>query len=360
MMLDTGQIPLNGEALLWYRQGLAALTVEEYDRAIACYEKVLEIRSDLYEIWYERGLALENWGYYAQAVASFDRALSLCRTKQTTIEIWLDRGNALQYGLGEYWDAIACYDQMLTLDPQHELAWQNRGNAYLYGLSQPEMAITNYDRALSINAQNELAWRNRASALVELQRFTEAVASYDRALELKPDDEVAWHGRNLASERSGLVYPLPTTNRAWCGSGLCNSTFIEGETETKVTFSSDLTFIREIPLVPQGQPVLVVQDDRGSRKVLLEREQYTIGRDPKNDIQLHSKFASRHHAVLKKMTPANGKHCYEIVDGDLTGKPSTNGLMINGQKGRSRELNSEDVVVFGPQVQVTYQVSYDD
>lgn len=354
-MLDTGQLPLSGEALLWFRQGLAAAAAEEYERSVSFYNKVLEVRPDFYEAWYERGLALENWGYYTEALLSFDRALSLRPHKLAASSIWHDRGNALQYGLGNYLDAMACYDRALQLHPDHELAWQNRGNALLYGLNRPEDAIACYDRTLQINPENYLAWRNRGNALIELRRYPEAIASYDRALAINPDDEIAWHARNLASERSGLMHKLPTTNTAWHGSG--DSTFIEGETDGKAKDPSDLTTTTEISSLGLGQPMLVIEDDWGRREILLEREQYLLGRDTAADIQLFSKFVSRQHAVLTKVLKEDGHSHYQIVDGNLDGKPSTNGLLINGQKCRTRNLRSDDLVVFGPGVQAIYQVA---
>lgn len=357
-MLDTGQIPLSGEALLQFRQGLGAASAGEFERAIAFYDRTLELRPDFYEAWYERGLAQESLGDYAQAIDSFDCALKRCSRKSAIVEIWQNRGDALQYGLGEYEAAIACYDQILTLDSANELAWQNRGNALLYGLTRPEDAIACYDRTLRLNPASALAWRNRGNALVELLRYPEAIASYDRALALQPDDEISWQARSMASDRSGLIYPMPTTNPVWQrGSGFSDSTFIEEATDAKITYSSDLSVAREVTSVPQGQPMLVVEDDWGRREILLEREQYQVGRDPKNDIQLNSKFVSRHHAVLTRSLRPDNTEVYRIVDGDREGKLSTNGLLINGQKCRSRELIAEDVVVFGPHVQATYQVA---
>lgn len=354
-MLDTGQLPLTGDALAWFRQGLAAAAAEAYEQAVACYNKVLQTRPDFYEAWYERGLALESWGYYREAIASFDRALSLCRRKDSVSDIWHDRGNALQYGLGNYLDAISCYDQALELNPNHERVWHNRGNALLYGLSRPEDAIACYDRTLQINSENSLAWRNRGNALLEVRRYPEALASYDRALAINPEDEIAWHARTLASERSGLLEKLPTTNPAWYG--LSDPTFIEAQTDTKVTFSSDLSATSEIEALPLGQPMLILQDDWGRREILLERDRYQIGRDSSNDIQLYSKFVSRQHAVLTRTTHDDGTCLYQLVDGNLDGKPSTNGLLVNGQKCRSCKLRSEDLIVFGPGVQATYRLA---
>jgi len=355
-MLDTSQLPLSGEILLWYRQGLAASAAGNYERATYCYEVVLESYPDFYEAWYERGLALEHQGYYTDAIASFDRALTLEPKDKVACEIWHDRGNALQYGLGDYLSAIACYDKALQLRSDHEQVWQNRGNALLYGLSQPEQALACYTQVLMINTDNPLAWRNRGNALMELRRYEDAIASYNRSLSIQPDDEVSRQGCYLAAERAGLSDRQPTTNPIWYTTGYHTQTFIEGDVNRAIAPPenppSDATL-----LVEQGCPNLVVEDDWGRREILLELDQYTIGRDPKSDICLHSRFASRQHAILLRVNQEDGTSCYQVVDGNLDGKPSTNGLLINGQKHRMHTLNPEDTIVFGPSVRAIYRLT---
>lgn len=354
-MLDTGQIPLSGDALLSFQRGLAEAGSGNFEQAIAYFDRVLEVRADFYEAWYERGLALELSGCYQDAVASFDRALSLRPKGDVACKIWHDRGNALQYGLGDYAGAIASYDRALKLAPNSELVWQNRGNALLYGMSQAERALRCYARVLSINPENDLAWRNRGNALMELRCYGDAIASYDRALSIKPNDEISWQARNLASERSGLNYPQPVTNPVWYG--LSNPTFLEAETNSQIAFSSDCVPTDELASASQGQPLLVIEDDWGRRELLLELDRYVIGRDSNSDICLHSKFVSRQHAVLVKVTAEDGKFIYRIIDGTPEGNPSTNGLLINGQKQLAWDLRPGDAIVFGPQIRAIYSMS---
>lgn len=357
IMLDTGQIALGKGALALFRQGLAAAAKNCFEEAVCFYDQVLELQADCFEVWYERGLALEAQGNYREAIANYDRALSLTNSRDCVCEIWHNRGNAFQYGLGDYTQAIACYDQALKLHPDHEIIWQNRGNALLYGLSLPEDALACYKRALAINSNNVLALRNQGNALVELRRYDEAIASYDRALEIKPDDQISWHARSLAAEKTGLKDRQPTTNPAWLNSGFDGDpTFVEGDSDSTVIFASKHTATSELIPGGQGQPMLMIEDDWGRREVLLEREQYIIGRDPKADICLHSQFVSRQHAVLTRQTKLDGTVAYHIVDGNPSGKASTNGLLINGQKSKKAVLHPNTVIVFAPKVVATYQL----
>lgn len=104
---------------------------------------------------------------------------------------------------------------------------------------------------------------------------------------------------------------------------------------------------------PEGH-VLIVQDDRGRHRFVLDRELYSIGRDHDCDIRLFSQFVSRHHATLMRVEGEDGHDAYRIVDGNLKGKLSSNGLLINGQKHQSYELQNEEEIVFGPNVKAIY------
>ncbi len=106
------------------------------------------------------------------------------------------------------------------------------------------------------------------------------------------------------------------------------------------------------------QHLLIVEDRDGRRTHALSSPKYFIGRDLANDICLNSQFASRYHAMLLRV-PADkeGDYFYRILDGDLEGKPSTNGLVINGQKMTAHQLKPGDVVSFGPDAKAIYRTT---
>ncbi len=101
--------------------------------------------------------------------------------------------------------------------------------------------------------------------------------------------------------------------------------------------------------------LLIVEDEKGRRSVTLNEEAYSIGRDRNCDIHLSSQFVSRRHATLKRDQNEEGAPIYRILDGDGAGKPSVNGLVINGRKSSDHALHHGDEVVFGPQVFAIYQ-----
>lgn len=102
--------------------------------------------------------------------------------------------------------------------------------------------------------------------------------------------------------------------------------------------------------------LLILEDDQGRKEFPLEHSVYSIGRDRDCNIRLVSQFVSRRHATLVRLPREHNSHSfyYRIVDGDAKGKPSANGLMINGRKIPAHDLKNEDEIVFGPQVRAIY------
>lgn len=106
--------------------------------------------------------------------------------------------------------------------------------------------------------------------------------------------------------------------------------------------------------LPTNCHVLVVYDDDGRQQHILDGTVYSIGRDAKCDIRLASLFVSRRHATLVRFPDADGSYSYRILDGSLSGKPSSNGILINGRKLKFRDLENEDEITFGPKVKAIY------
>lgn len=125
----------------------------------------------------------------------------------------------------------------------------------------------------------------------------------------------------------------------------------------RTDFSNNLSMTAET----NESHLLILEDDQGRKEFTLEHPVYSVGRDRECDIRLVSQFVSRRHATLVRLPRDNNSHryYYRIVDGDAKGKPSSNGLMINGRKMSAHDLKNEDEIVFGPQVRAIYYLLRD-
>ena len=104
--------------------------------------------------------------------------------------------------------------------------------------------------------------------------------------------------------------------------------------------------------------ILVIEDQKARRIVALEEASYSVGRESTNDIVIYEQVVSRRHATIVRvrLSPRLDTYSYRIIDGDLEGNRSTNGLLINGKLQQSHNLKHGDVVIFGPKAKVSYYI----
>lgn len=104
--------------------------------------------------------------------------------------------------------------------------------------------------------------------------------------------------------------------------------------------------------------ILVIEDQKARRIVALENSTYSMGRESSNDIVIYDRVVSRHHATLLriKSSPRHDRYFYRIIDGDLEGHKSTNGLIINDKRRESHNLKHGDTILFGEKAKVSYYV----
>jgi diguanylate cyclase (GGDEF)-like protein/PAS domain S-box-containing protein len=104
--------------------------------------------------------------------------------------------------------------------------------------------------------------------------------------------------------------------------------------------------------------VLVIEDENSRKTMILKDAEYSIGRDPRNKIALASKKISRFHATLLRRTDTKNKtFSYWLLDGDLQGNRSTNGIYINDKRCLVQELKHEDVIKLGYEVKLSYYIT---
>ncbi|PKL62241.1 MAG: hypothetical protein CVV31_07220 [Methanomicrobiales archaeon HGW-Methanomicrobiales-2] len=69
--------------------------------------------------WHNEGIDLHRSGNYEKAVQCYDRALEI---DPKGADVWNNKGVALD-ALGRYDEAVQCYDRAPEVDPKHAHAW---------------------------------------------------------------------------------------------------------------------------------------------------------------------------------------------------------------------------------------------
>ncbi len=99
--------------------------------------------------------------------------------------------------------------------------------------------------------------------------------------------------------------------------------------------------------------IFVVEHSQDRQAYVLKGATYSMGRDPNNSIVIDTESISRQHAILIRV-PIGKTFGYRIEDGSLLGKPSTNGIKVNGERCSSHDLKDGDEILLADKVKAEY------
>ncbi len=157
-------------------------SISEIEKPVPNINELDKSSLELVESWFNLGLKHVSAGEFAKAIADWEKVLNI---NPNLSEAWHNRGSALGR-LGNYEAAVESFQNALTIDPKNYQAWNDRAHA-LYQLQNWLEAVDSWSHAIKIVPGNHLFWYNRGCALEQLEKWPEAIASYEKALEIKPD-----------------------------------------------------------------------------------------------------------------------------------------------------------------------------
>jgi tetratricopeptide (TPR) repeat protein len=192
---------------LYLSRGLAYDGLGDLEKALADYDKAIELSTGLNGVHRTRALARLRTGKLTEALADVD------------FEIAADSAAPMNYttrGLifvrqERYSDAITEYEKAMALDPKSALPFRLRASS-AFELDRFESALADYDMAISLGASDPLIHRGRGRALAALGKFEDAVAAFDKSIAIQPSAPAyafrgmaaAELGRSDAAERDSL------------------------------------------------------------------------------------------------------------------------------------------------------------
>jgi tetratricopeptide (TPR) repeat protein len=66
---------------------LLGKNLQQYEKAIASYDKAIQIKADFYQVWVRRGWTLAQMGRYQEALDSVDKALQIAPNNRFAREV---------------------------------------------------------------------------------------------------------------------------------------------------------------------------------------------------------------------------------------------------------------------------------
>ncbi|MFN6460891.1 MAG: tetratricopeptide repeat protein [Nostoc sp. DedVER02] len=97
---------------------------------------------------------------------------------------------------GDYTEAIALLNQLISRHPDNAVDYNNRGLIYFQS-GKTQKALYDYNTALKLNPYLASAYNNRANYYAACGELAAALADYDRAIDLNPGYVRAWINRGI-------------------------------------------------------------------------------------------------------------------------------------------------------------------
>jgi len=185
-------------AVFWSNKGAALANLQRSEKAIACFDRALEIDPRYAMAWSNKGIALADLGRAEEVIACYDKTLEI---DPGQAGVWNNKGQALSR-LRRREESITCYDKALEIDPRYAMVWNNKGNT-LSDLGRHEEAITCYDKALEIDPRYAMVWSMKGMALAVLGRREQSLACFNKAVEIDPRYAAALSSQGISPANLG-------------------------------------------------------------------------------------------------------------------------------------------------------------
>lgn len=142
--------------------------------------------------WYHEGITHLSINEYEEAIAFFDKALTAIPDHP---DFLIGKGD-VHYAMEQYGEAYRLYQQAAGVDPENFRAWLQSGIALLK-MGQYGEALEIFIRIRPMNEYDGERWLAQGIAEYHLGREKEAGASLRNAMRLKPNQPSLWYYLSL-------------------------------------------------------------------------------------------------------------------------------------------------------------------
>ena len=178
----------------YFFKGLTYTRAGDTAKAVSSFITATEQNPEYYDSYMELGVLYSNHDAddRQMALLYFDNALAIV---PTSIEALLAKGLFLQNN-GKLALADSCYNKILELEPNFEVAYQNKGYVHLMTYSDSwekekndsvlVLAIEDFTSAIDLNDQYVQSYHNRGLCYELMGDFISAKVDYATALKIDP------------------------------------------------------------------------------------------------------------------------------------------------------------------------------
>ncbi len=171
---------------LWSLMGASFIEVRQFNEAIECCKRSLQLNSKNPESFYNIGTASSALGKIDTAISNYNKAISI---NENYFLAYNSLGIIFKNrGLNQ--EAIKMFEKATTINPLFPDAFNNLG-AHFMNIGQYTKAVEMLEKAIAIKNDYTEAYFN-LGAVAKLQKKLElSIKNFEAALKIKPDFELA-------------------------------------------------------------------------------------------------------------------------------------------------------------------------
>jgi len=177
----------NNRGYLYYR------FLKNYDKALADFNKCIQIDSTFDKAFSNKAVLLYNTDRQQEALINFNKCLKL---KPNNTDALIGRANTLSF-LKQYQEALPDYNTYIQLKPDDEKAYLWRATA-LYNVKNYDAALKDIEVSFRYNAQNPEAYYWRGLIYYQQKKYKECIEDFNVAIRLNPKKSEIYTWRGLA------------------------------------------------------------------------------------------------------------------------------------------------------------------
>lgn len=183
--------PYDRSALVKLATLVQTYFTENYDEAIDCYTKLLEIEPDNDKVYYELGHLYLQKNESLCAVNAFSMALE----KEEENPFYHNSMGFALVQLEQYDEAIEHYQRAININPDPywtSIVCQALGSVYLEIKQNPEAAIVLYQTASVLNPDSEESQIAIGDTYFSMEEYDSAIKAYCDAIKINPENAKAY------------------------------------------------------------------------------------------------------------------------------------------------------------------------
>jgi tetratricopeptide (TPR) repeat protein len=163
----------------YYNRGLAHIDEENYDMALADFNKTIEMSDKYISAYLNRAKILYGKRQLVDALKDYNKVIEL---RPNAAEAYFNRGNLLMDSKRSD-EGIQSFSKAIELDPGFVQVYLNRGIAF-YRAKQYETAINDFSKAIELRGDFAEAYYMKGKSEYNLDRREAACADLQRSLDI--------------------------------------------------------------------------------------------------------------------------------------------------------------------------------